>query len=74
MNKKVMFATVNQVKDYELVDEAISKNFMRKLIHEGVMPGYYAGNKFMIHIPKFLEMLENSNSGNYVQGGRKNDY
>ena len=73
MEKKMTYATVNQAKDYALVDDEISKNFMRKLIHEGVMPGYFAGNKFMIHIPKFLEMLANSNSGDYVLEGKKND-
>ena len=35
----------------------ISETFLRRLVKQGKIPGFYTGNRFMVNVPMLIELL-----------------
>lgn len=43
-------------------ETSVPSSLIRRLVAQGICPGFYSGNRFYVNIPKLLEQLEQGNT------------
>lgn len=62
MNNETIYMTIRQTAKRT----GIAESFLRSAVKNKKIPGFYSGNKFLVNVPRMLEVLENQSTQNGV--------